>query len=280
MDGIGINNNYQVNQQPYLQANRALDRISAGVALNQASDDPSGLALLNELQTQADGFAQAIENMNSGVAMMNIADNAIGQQTQSLDLIKQQMVQAASDTTSDEGRTALLQEMQNQLKNIDNIGAQTNYNGKTLLQNSPDDQGEGWDLNFQAGIESSDDISVEGVQANSQGLGLESLFDETADTFTAEAARDYLSKIDDAFTSLNTYRSDIGSATNQLESANRGLIQQMISTKAAASTVGDIDYAKEVSNFSKQNILGQLGAFAQAQGNDINQYTVSRLLRT
>ena len=40
----------------------------------------------------------------------------------------------------------------------------------------------------------------------------------------------------------------------------------------------DTNYAKESSNFSKQNILAQIGAFGQTQANNINQQTVLRLL--
>jgi flagellin len=47
---------------------------------------------------------------------------------------------------------------------------------------------------------------------------------------------------------------------------------------SANSILEDVDYAQEVSNFSKQNIIAQIGAYASAQSNNINQGIVTRLL--
>ena len=76
---------------------------------------------------------------------------------------------------------------------------------------------------------------------------------------------------------LNDIRTDIGATQKQLESANRNLLTQQTSTLNAASLF-DTDYAKESSNFSKQNILAQIGAYGQAQSSNVNQQIVLRLL--
>ncbi|MGB5791588.1 flagellin, partial [Poseidonibacter sp.] len=86
-----------------------------------------------------------------------------------------------------------------------------------------------------------------------------------------------LDTLDNASTKLESIQSDIGSVQNELQSANRNLITQRNQT-LEANSVFDTDYAKEVSNFSKQNILAQIGAYGVAQSTNITQQTVSRLL--
>ena len=76
---------------------------------------------------------------------------------------------------------------------------------------------------------------------------------------------------------LNSIKSEFGAVQNQLQNSNKSLISQETSTLQANSAF-DTNYAKESSNFSKQNVLAQIGAFSQAQGNNINQQMVSRLL--
>ena len=76
---------------------------------------------------------------------------------------------------------------------------------------------------------------------------------------------------------MNSIRGEIGTVQNQLESSGRNLMTQRTNTLNAASMF-DTDYAKESSNFSKENILAKMGAFGQVQANFINQQMVSRLL--
>lgn len=53
-----INSNSVLNQNVYLNANQALNRIATGVELNQSSDNASGLAIANNLLTQSNGYAK------------------------------------------------------------------------------------------------------------------------------------------------------------------------------------------------------------------------------
>lgn len=77
--------------------------------------------------------------------------------------------------------------------------------------------------------------------------------------------------------SLNDMRSEIGAVQNKLESSGRSLLTQRTNTLNAASMF-DTDYAKESLNFSKQNVMTQIGAFGQAQSTYITQQMVSKLI--
>jgi flagellin len=272
-----INGSNTLDPNVYLNANQALNRISSGSQINQASDDSSGLAIANQLLFQANGYSQAVENTNSGLALTQIADDAISEQSNILNNVKEKLLQASTDTTSQEGREALLKDIQGQLENFDNITSSTNYNGQTLLQQSSDDSSSSEALQFQAGLSGEDVIDTTSVQANTEGLGLEDLLTQDASTFTSSDARAFLENIDNALSGLNDIRGEFGAVSNQLQSSTRSLLTQETQT-LGANSVNDTDYAKESANFSKQNILAQIGAFGIAQSNNINQNTVTRLL--
>ncbi len=134
-----INSNSSINQDVYLNTNQALNRISTGLELNKSSDNASGLAIANNLLAQSNGYSQAIENTNSAIASTQIASNATNEQSRILDDVKQKLLQAATDTTSQEGRDTILKDIKSQLEQFDKIASSTNYNGQTLLQNTSTD---------------------------------------------------------------------------------------------------------------------------------------------
>ncbi|KAB7885797.1 flagellin N-terminal helical domain-containing protein [Poseidonibacter ostreae] len=272
-----VGNNSQINTDVYLNANQSLNKIATGVTLNQASNDASSLAISNNLKVEANGYTQAIENTNSAIALNQIADGATKEQSNILDSVKEKLLQASTDTTSQEGRDAILKDVKSLLEQFDNIASSTNYNGNTLLQNSQTDNSASNDLQFQAGNENADIIESAGIQSNTEGLGLSALLNQDASSFSSSDARAFLEDVDGAISGLSDIRSEFGSVSNQLESSTRNLITQQNQT-LEANSVFDTDYAKESANFSKQNVLAQIGAFSLAQANNINQQTVGRLL--
>uniref|UniRef100_UPI0040478816 flagellin n=1 Tax=Aliarcobacter sp. TaxID=2321116 RepID=UPI0040478816 len=218
-----------------------------------------------------------MENTNSAIATTQIASSATNEQSKILDNIKEKLLQASTDTTSQEGREAILKDIKAQLEQFDKIASSTNYNGQTLLQNKADDQSASQSLQYQSGIKGEDIIQTQGLQSNTQGLDLTALSNQDSASFTSDDARNYLENVDKAINGLNDIKSELGAVQNQLQSSNRNLLSQESST-LQANSLFDTDYAKESANFSKQNILAQIGAFGQAQANNVNQQTVLRLL--
>jgi len=273
-----ISNNYNNYNNQLNQTNSTLNRIATGIAINQASDDASGLAIATQLMAEGNALGRAVENTNSGIAMMQIADKSIGEQSNILNTVQEKLVQASTATTSAEGRDALFQDIQKLMDQFDNIASQTNYNGTSLLQQSSTDNSASDTQTFQAGTTEADTISSTGIQANSQGVGLNALVNETSANFTADVARGYLGDVENALSQLNEFRSEIGYTTNQLESATRNLMTQETQTEIAKAAILDTDFAKESANFSSQNVISQAGAYSVAQAN-ATQANVLRLLQ-
>ncbi|WP_404319119.1 flagellin [Malaciobacter canalis] len=261
----------------------SLEKLSTGLRINKASDDASGLAIADKLRTQASSIGQSISNGNSAVSLTQIADKAMSEQSNILDIVKTKLVQAATDTTSQEGRAAIGKDVKKLLDQLDNISSQTNYNGTTLLQASAAGTGSATSLTFQMGEKLADTIATTaGVQANTVGLGVEALSSAAASgtsaAFDAADARGYMATVDTAINTLNGWRADFGSTQNQLESAIRNQMTQQTNIKSAESVIRDVDYAQESANFNKQNIIAQAGTYAMSQANAIQQ-NVTRLLQ-
>ena len=282
----------------------SLEKLSTGLRINKASDDASGLAIADKLRTQVTSINQGISNGNSAIALLQIADKSMAEQSKILDTVKSKLIQANTDTTSTAGRVAISKDVAKLLQQLNNIASQTNYNGTNLLQKSAASatgpqstlraasiapKGE---LSFQIGESKNDLIKTKTIQSNVYGLGLASLATKVAQAgslnvtslgkagsvFSRSVASSQQKKIDSAITRLNTYRGDIGSTQNQIESAVRNLMTQSTNIKNAESVLRDVDYAEESANFNKLNIISQAGSYAISQSNAVSQ-NVLRLLQ-
>ena len=270
----------------------SLEKLSTGLKINKASDDASGLAIADKLRTQVTSINQGVSNGNSAIALLQIADKSMAEQSKILDTVKSKLIQANTDTTSQAGRTAIAKDVTKLLDQLNNIAKQTNYNGTTLLQATATNPAQKSALSFQVGESNLDLIKTKNIRANVNGYSLVSLKGQVsagaalsagaAPSATGAFTRSFASAgqkaVDRAITLLNGYRGDIGSTQNQVESAVRNLMTQSTNIKAAESVIRDVDYAEESANFNKLNIISQAGSYAISQSN-ATQQNVLRLLQ-
>ena len=265
----------------------SLEKLSTGLKINKASDDASGLAIADKLRTQVTSINQGVSNGNSAIALLQIADKSMGEQSKILDTVKSKLIQANTDTTSTAGRVAIAKDVSKLLEQLNNIAKQTNYNGTNLLQAAATSTATKTALSFQIGENPSDMIETAAIQANTLGYGLDTLSAAAgtgasaaagASVFTRAQATAGQTAVDTAITKLNGYRGDIGSTQNQVESAVRNLMTQATNIKNAESVIRDVDYAEESANFNKLNIISQAGSYAISQSNAVSQ-NVLRLLQ-
>ena len=274
----------------------SLEKLSTGLRINKAADDASGLAIADKLRTQATSINQGISNGNSAVALLQIADKSMAEQSTILDTIKAKLIQANTDTTSSAGRVAIAKDVTKLLTQLNNIAEQTNYNGTNLLQKERSaantsltaTRSAQTGLSFQIGENKDDLIKTKTINANVAGYKLTTLASKAQSAskatsnggsiFSRSVASAGQKAIDDAITQLNGYRGDIGSTQNQVESAIRNLTTQATNIKNAESVIRDVDYAQESANYNKLNIIAQAGSYAISQANSTQQ-NVLRLLQ-
>ncbi|MCY8123085.1 flagellin, partial [Bacillus spizizenii] len=87
-----------------------------------------------------------------------------------------------------------------------------------------------------------------------------------------------LKAVDDAINTVSTQRSKLGAVQNRLEHTINNLSASGENLTAAESRIRDVDMAKEMSEFTKNNILSQASQAMLAQANQQPQ-NVLQLLR-
>ncbi|HOV89819.1 MAG TPA: flagellin [Syntrophorhabdaceae bacterium] len=112
-------------------------------------------------------------------------------------------------------------------------------------------------------------ISIGNFQADGTILNL------SGDITTLANAQTYLTTVDDAITNLNSARASIGASQNQITYHLANLEAMYENTKAAESTIKDADFAAEMANFTKFQIVTQSGISMLAQANQLPQLILS-----
>ncbi|HPN98763.1 MAG TPA: flagellin [Syntrophorhabdaceae bacterium] len=99
----------------------------------------------------------------------------------------------------------------------------------------------------------------------------------TGDISDATNAKTYMTTLDTAIGNLTTERGKVGAAMNQISYQVANLETMYENTKAAVSTIMDADFASEMAEFTKFQILNQSGVAMLAQANQIPQMILSLL---
>ena len=268
--GLFSSKELQKTQQNLLAS---LGKLSSGKRLNQAAEDAAGLAIADNLGSQARGYGMSIRNANDAISIAQVADGALGQASELISSIRVQALQAANGSQSTESRQALQANIQKSIGQLDTLAKNTTYNGQQLLS------GGFTDKNFQVGPSANESTTFSLGSIQSQDLGDKKLGSlAEVNVLTDQGAQTALGIADAAMTQIDTMRADVGSRQNQLASTISNLSTSRINTLAAESTIRDLDIAEESANFATMESLNKAQIFAAAQANS-NKKNVFNLLK-
>jgi len=247
----------------------AIERLSSGMRINSAKDDAAGQAIANRMSAQVRGMDQAKRNASDGISLLQTQESGLGEINANLQRIRELAVQAASDTNTADDRTSIQTEIDQRVEEIDRIANSSTFNGTQLLNVTG-----GVKLNIQVGAGTTDDDSIEisTLDVTATTLAVNAL--STTDATTSKAAID---AVDAAMKTVDTARSEIGAKQNRFESTVNNLANTITNLSAAKSRIEDADYAAEVSNMTRGQILQQAGQAVLAQANAIPQGALSLL---
>ncbi|HKP97080.1 MAG TPA: flagellin [Fibrobacteria bacterium] len=263
---------------------KSLERLSTGLRINRAADDVAGLSVSEKIRTQVRGTAIAMRNAGDGIALMNIAEGACNEVSSILQRMRELAIQADNDTFSTIERSYLDQEFQSLMSEIQRIAQSTQYNGMTLMDGGPGSFGViGGNnsilhigANFNGGnvLGTVDTLPV-AIQPITLGAlslpqGLMSITSRTA-AFTAIGA------VDNAIRSVSTVRSNLGAVINRLDHAVKNLEIQETNMTSAESAIRDVDFAKEMTEFTRNQILTQSATSMLSQANQAPQRVLELL---
>lgn len=248
----------------------SFERLSSGLRINRARDDAAGLAIAEALRSDARIASVGIRNASDGVSIISIADQAIGQIGSVLTRLAELAEQSANGVYGNTQRSALQNEFDALVEEMERIALTTEFNGLKLLTGNQQ-------VTFQVGFDGSSlsQVTFSGVGATLQALGLAGagtstmLYSISGATSEASqsAARLTIDAINSAITSVTRNRGTLGAAEARLEVAVNNLQVARENFKAAESRIRDVDVAQESAELTRLNILQQAGAAVLAQAN-------------
>lgn len=247
---------------------KSFGRISSGLRITRAADDAAGLAVAENLDSNARSLRQASRNANDGISVIQVAEGATNEVANIIKRMRELAVQSASGTLANSERSFIDEEYQQLAAEVDRIAAVTTFNGVNLADGSAPT------IEVQVGsMNSADDlIDITAGDLRATTLAL------PADLLTAADARTALDSLDVALRTVNSYRSSFGAAQNRLEATLRNLSTFVEGMGAAESRIRDADYAFETSEMTKFQTMQQAGVSVLAQANQLPQSAL-RLLQ-
>jgi len=225
--------------------NKAMEQLSTGRKINSAADDAAGLAISTRMSTQIIGLEQAIQNASDAISMVNTAEGAMDEMTNLLQRMRELALQAANGTTDAADRSYLNLEYQALAAEIDRIADNTEWNGRTILNNRANGSGSSM-VAFQIGMDAGQTISVDfGDFTNAGTIYTDHATASAATVGTAASAVTVFESDAGSFLKFNagttlTYASSTGTGTTTyIGSAASIAANSTASAQAAATRVLD-----------------------------------------
>lgn len=246
---------------------KAMARLSSGLRINSAADDPSGLAISERMRAQIRGLKQAQNNVQDAVSFLQTGEGALQQTTDILHRMRELVIKAQNTgVLTDNDRVSIATELDSLRDEIDRIAKTTTFNGKNILNGS---LGKDSPAEFQIGAstEACDRISVEIEDMSSNGLVKVTGTRLSIDISSPTEMNKTLKGIDDAIDIVNLQRTKMGAVQNRLEYTMANLETTEENLTAAESRIRDADIAEEMMNYTKYAILSQVAMAMLAQAN-------------
>ena len=264
------------------QKAKNMEKLSSGMKINRAGDDASGLAVSEKMRSQIRGLNQASTNAKNGISFIQTTEGFLQETTDIVQRIRELAVQSSNGIYSDEDRMQIQVEVSSLIAEVDRIASTAQFNGMNMLTGRfARPTGENsvtasmW-LHIGANMDQRTQVFIGTMSAAALGvrdLGTE----EKLSLATPEEANRAIGTIDEALRKINKQRADLGAYQNRLEETVMGLDVGAENLQAAESRIRDTDMAKEMVEFTKNQVLSQAGTAMLAQANQSTQNILSLL---
>ncbi|WP_438500583.1 flagellin [Pantoea ananatis] len=283
----------------------AIERLSSGLRINSAKDDAAGEAIANRFTSNINGLTVAARNANDGISLSQTAEGALTEVNNNLQRVRDLTVQAQNSSNSASDIDSIQAEVNQRMQEIDRVTKQTDFNGIKVLNTGSGSS----TYNFQVGAKDGETIGItisasdgfdlaaagqSGTTQNTRAMGTGDTVNGNARTTSAigfdvlkgavtggatgsATGTTPLADIDKAIKAVDNQRSLLGASQNRFESTISNLNNTVTNLTAARSRIQDADYATEVSNMSRAQILQQAGSSVLAQANQVPQTMLSLL---
>ena len=247
---INSHRQYGINN---LSIGKNVEKLSSGYRVNRAADDAAGLAISEKMRTQIRGLNMASKNSQDGISLVQTAEGALQTAHNIMQRMRELAVQSRNGTNDDTvDRNALDLEFQELDKELSQIASTVKFNDMTVFDAS---------FTLQTGANAIDTTTFSIGSLGDTGLDIK-------EESTAAAA---ITAMTTHINTLSTNRAMLGAIQNRLEFKIENLDNSAENLQAAESRIRDVDMAKMMTEFTKNNILFQASTAMLAQANALPQ---------
>jgi len=239
----------------------AVSRISSGLKIQNAKDNPGKIDRNENLKIQILSNAAARSNIQDTNSMIQTFDSAMQQINNNLARLKQLVTSGANGDLQEEDKKKTQLEIDTLMDNIDYLAKNTQFNDSKLIN------GDGEGVTSLIGT-----LEDETLTLPKFDLTISSLLPNGIDVTDAyELAGQALSDVDSAITKVTNARAQYGALQSNLEDTYDAMGSIAGSLQQAQSSIGDADIAEEMLINVQTDILIKASIALMAQSNNIPQ---------
>ncbi|MCH5323012.1 MAG: flagellin [Helicobacter sp.] len=229
------------------EESKVLKRIAAQRPIE--ATDGSSLAIADALLSQFNSMAQGVRNANDALGILQIADGALSNITDSAIRINELSVQLGNPTLNQDQRNMIQSQVNALTQSMNDAVGQASFNGKSVFSGQMDFlTGSGiTSINLQA-------PNTSGIDVNNQDSILSFM------------------------TNVNLLRADIGAAMNGIQAGVNSNMNTLVNLKAAESGLMYDDLAQNYNDLNRATLLANASLYASSFNTNYLQSRLDALL--
>jgi len=244
---------------------KTMEKLSTGLRINKPNDDPAGLSISTKMTSQITGYNTAAKNINDAIAMVQTIDGALGEQISLMQRMRELAVQSSSETYTAADRTMMETEFDNLVTEIVRIATDTKWNTEAVLDATA--------RKIQVGADSGQTITYTEPDGDQYAMSVTANVSIISQTFAAGA----ITTIDADIVLANIERSKPGAFLTRFEGALYNALEMVQNVTDTRSRILDTDYAAELAELAKLQIMQQATNAMVAQANTTPQSVLAML---
>jgi len=275
-------NAQRVQSDSVKEVTKNMEKLASGQRINRAGDDASGLAVSEKMRAQIRGLNQASRNAADGISFIQTTEGYLQESQDILQRLRELSVQSSNGIYTAQDRQQIQVEVSQLVDEIDRVASHAQFNGMNMLTGAfAREEGTNtvpaamW---FQIGANVDQRTRVYVGTMSSTALGLKNIGDGKKITLAnPDEANRAIMVFDAALNRVSKQRADLGAYQNRLEFAVKGIDVSAENMQASESRIRDVDMAKQMVEYTKNQILVQSGNAMLAQANQRSQSTLQLL---
>jgi hypothetical protein len=268
MDVSSINNNINnLNQSSQIQ----IDKTQQSNQVQKVDNEGASSLSINEYNQKRDELSLNVQSLNNGIAISNIATNAIEKEQNFLTNIQRELENVKSDDNKIQDKNDIKQSINENLRNFNQVAYETKYKNENLLSLDYYDE--------QKTISINTDNSNFSIDKTNTPDFANQIFEavNNADLNDPQQLNAVIAKVEDSANELKNISAQFTQFGQDIEGNARETIKEQIELFNGNKVNKDKNFGEESVDFSKNNISANLGYLAASQANIVQAQSV-RLL--